>query len=167
MPNFFPVHTRLKIFFTFLLLGVIAGCMTPGQQLESSAVSQLHQGQTQKEVRQIFGKPVESSAVANGNTLDVFQVVFSRKTSNATGRIEIRSLHVLFNGQGRVEKFYSHIGLMNGYARLHGKWNAGRPFPAEKVNNIQRRLTTHDELIETFGPATIEGLDVQGNRGTK
>jgi hypothetical protein len=44
---------------------------------------------------------------------------------------------------------------------------AGHQFSADKLGNIQRRLTTHDELIESFGPAAVEGLDVEGNRGAR
>ena len=141
--------------------------MTPGQQLDSSAIGQLHQGQTQEEVRQIFGKPKEYTTGANGNKLDVFQVVFPRKMSDGVGKIEIRSVHVLYNAQGQVEKFYPYVGVMSGHVSHNRKWRAGRPFSAEKLNNIQRRLTTHDELIETFGTAAIEGLDIQGNRGAR
>ena len=141
--------------------------MTPGQQLDSSAIGQLHQGQTQEEVRQIFGKPKEYTTGANGNKLDVFQVVFSRKMSDGVGKIEIRSVHILYNAQGQVDKFFPHVGEMKGYIRRNQKWNAGHPFSTEKLNSVQRRLTTHDELIEMFGPAVIEGLDVQGNRGAR
>jgi hypothetical protein len=56
---------------------------------------------------------------------------------------------------------------MRGQIRRNQKWNAGRPFSAEKVNNIQRRLTTHDELFETFGTAAIEGLDIEGSRAAR
>jgi outer membrane protein assembly factor BamE (lipoprotein component of BamABCDE complex) len=157
-----------NIFCIFVFIGAVSGCMTPGQQLDTKAIQQLHEGQTQGEVRAIFGKPVESVSDGNGNALDVFQFTSPKSISEGRFRtIEFRSLHVLYNSEGRVKKFVPHVGELKGYIGRDNKWRAGRPFEPGKLNTIQRGLTTHDELIRLFGPATIEGVNVQGNAGAR
>src|SRR5216684_2514977 len=92
-----------------------SGCMTPGEKLESTTINELRKGQTEAEVRRLFGAPKRSDTSANGKTLDVFFVIFPKFTTAPSMRsrvrvLEVRSLHVLYDNQGRVDKFTYYVG---------------------------------------------------------
>ena len=149
----------------FSVLWLHAGCMSPNQQLDRTAVTQLQAGQTQEEVRRIFGTPKQSEVGSNGKRLDIFRVV-QRKISagtSATRVLEMRSLHVLYNPQGQVEDFSYYIGEATGSYRANKEWEAGRRLGPDEANRIKRGVTSRENLVQMFGPATVEGLNVYGN----
>jgi outer membrane protein assembly factor BamE (lipoprotein component of BamABCDE complex) len=77
--------------------------------------------------------------------------------------LEVRSLFVLYDTAGRVEKFTHHIGESKGFAVAGNEtWRSGKPLSMEKIRKIEQGTTTKDELIEMFGRPTIEGFDVYG-----
>lgn len=147
----------------------LPGCMTPGQGLNPTAIEQLRSGQTHEEVRKIFGTPKQSLTGSNGKQLDVFQVILPKHTGNAGAIriVEVRSLHVLYDNQGRVEKFVPYVGEVKGFVGLDNNWRSTVVLDAAKVNTIKRGMTSRGDLIQMFGPATIEGLDVMGNQGMR
>ena len=141
--------------------------MSPGQGLSPSAIEQLRSGQTQEEVRRIFGTPKQSFTGSNGKQLDVFRVFLPKgnRTVGAIRIVEVRSLHVLYDPQDRVEKFMPYVGGLTGFVGSDNNWRSSVALDTAKVNTINRGVTSRMELIEMFGPATIEGLDVMGNQG--
>ncbi len=158
------MQTIQKILTLLIPLCVLSGCMTPGQSLDTKSIQQLHEGQSQGEVHAIFGPPLESATGGNGNTLELFQFVSRKSTSGRIHRTAVfRTLHVLYNAQGRVEKYRFHVGELRGNVGRDGKWRMGHPFDPVKLSGIQRGLTTRDELTAWFGPAAVEGLSIDGN----
>ena len=153
-----------------MLIGLLClqpGCVSPTRELERSAVvAQLHEGQSQAEVRRLFGLPKRSEVSSAGRQLDRYGVLFPRpSTMRGVRVVEARSLHILYDAQGRVEKFTYYVGETKSTgSSLTGQWQAGQLPTMDKVNQIQRFVTTHDQLVQMFGPATVEGLDVNGNK---
>jgi outer membrane protein assembly factor BamE (lipoprotein component of BamABCDE complex) len=144
-----------------------SGCMTPGEKLESTAVNELRKGQTEAEVRHLFGAPKRSDTSANGKTLDVFFVIFPRFTTAPSIRsrvrvLEVRSLHVLYDNQGRVDKFTFYVGESKSLAGPGRDWRAGRWLDQNQVSNIKRGITSRSDLVAMLGPATVQGLNVYG-----
>ena len=158
--------------FLVALFCLPSGCMTPAEQLDQSFVSnQLREGQSQAEVRKVFGQPRRMDVGSTGKQLDVFLVSFPKpgQPTSLLGMglqvMEVRSLYVLYSNQGRVEKFTSYVGEIKGLGpRLDEPWQAGYPLATDKINQIQRHVTTREDLIKIFGPATTEGLDVHGDK---
>lgn len=155
----------LPIVFFVVTLLLPTGCMSPGQGLSPSAIEQLRSGQTHEEVRRVFGTPKQSFTGSNGKQLDVFRVFLPKgnRTVGAIRIVEVRSLHVLYDPQDRVEKFMPHVGELTGFVGLDNNWKSSVVLDAAKVSTIKRGVTSRMELIQSFGPATIEGLDVAGN----
>lgn len=144
---------------------ILCGCMSPARALDQNAVNHLLQeGQTQAQVRELFGQPTYSETGANGKKLDVFIVQFPGMTAvGKMASLEVRSLFIRYNAAGKVEKFAHYIGHAKGFAVAHGEmWRAGRPFSSETLHKIQVGETSADELIQMFGPPTIQGFDVYG-----
>jgi len=139
--------------------------MTAGEKLDSGVVGAVHKGQSKEEVRRLFGQPKRTESGSTGNTLDVFVVVLPHAGTHTGAKADIRSLHVLYNGEGLVEKSTYYVGESRAAGtRFTQQWQAGAPLSADKVEQIQRGKTTRDELVKMFGLATIEGLDVYGNK---
>jgi outer membrane protein assembly factor BamE (lipoprotein component of BamABCDE complex) len=158
----------VPIWAAFIVLTLVfSGCMTPSQQLDPDSIArQLQKGQTQDEVRRVFGQPTSSEAGSNGKRLDVYRTVFRRGAAEAPSRIlEVRSLNVLYDSQGRVEDFSYHTGQAKAVGNpTTQQWQAGRWLGPDQINKIQRGKTSREELIRLFGPATTEGLNVNGQR---
>ena len=144
------------------------GCMTADKQLDQVAVmDKLQKGQTQQEVRGRFGMPKQSQTGSNGKSLDIFRVNLPKITAqpgSKSGTVEVRSLHVLYNPQAQVEDFIYYSGEAAVSSRLNQKWEAGRWFGPDALNKIQRGVTSRENLIQMFGRATVEGLDINGNK---
>ena len=136
------------------------GCMNPGRILEPSAIAQVREGQTQAEVRAIFGNPKQTKIGSDGRKLDIFGKTFF-EGEGIVREIEVRSMHVLYGPDGTVEKFKSHVGKVKGRAGEH--WQIGRLLVEDEIQAIERGSTVRDELIQIFGPPTIEGIDLLGN----
>src|SRR5258708_35216206 len=95
-------------------LASLSGCRTAGQKLESQAINELQEGQARAEVRRLFGTPKRSEIGSNGKSLDVFNVDLPRISPGAGARsrvntIEVRSLHILYSAEGRVERYLYHV----------------------------------------------------------
>jgi outer membrane protein assembly factor BamE (lipoprotein component of BamABCDE complex) len=154
------------LFFSFLLLLFLPACMTMDQKLDEKAVQEhVRAGQPRQEVRNTFGLPKRSESGSNGKTLDVYWVVMPQPAGrrNIVRKEDVRTLHVLYNAQGCVEKFTYHVGQSTSFgSRLTQQWQAGNSLALNNVNQIQRGVTTRDQLLQMFGPATMEGLDVYG-----
>jgi len=148
-----------------LALFWVSGCMTMDQKLDEKAVQEhVRAGQPRQEVRNTFGLPKRSESGSNGKTLDVFWVVMPQPgRRNIVHKEHVRTLHVLYNAQGCVEKFTYHVGQTASFgSRLTQQWQAGNALALNNVNQIQRGVTTRDQLLQMFGPSTVEGLDVYG-----
>ncbi len=149
-----------------LLLFIQAGCMSPARKLDEAAVKQsIHNGQTLAEVRQLFGQPKRSSTGTAGRVLDVFCVLLAPPgRSTAWDSMDVRSLHVLYGADNRVEKFTYYVGKTRVYSSAFDQqWQVGTPLEEGKVSQIQRNVTTRAELLRMFGAATAEGLDAYGD----
>jgi hypothetical protein len=142
------------------LLILQTGCMTLAEELDKGAVnSQLHTGQTQEEVRKVLGRPENTEVSSNGKMLDVFLVVSLPMAYNLPS-LEVRSVYVLYDEKGRLEKFKWSMGRTRTAASsFNQEWRTGRFFTATDLSHIQRHVTTRDGLIQLFGPPTIEGID--------
>lgn len=163
MENRFQAAATLVENAAVIIFLCLAGCTTPSQQLESP--SELRIGQPQEEVRKIFGAPKRSETGSNGRTLDVF-VTLLPKMESSDSRLkvfEVRSMHVLYNEQGKVVNFSHYAGELKGFTKLNKEWQAGPWLAPEKVTAIQRGTTSRDALLRVFGPATIQGLNVYGD----
>lgn len=144
------------------LLCLQSGCMTAGEQLDRSAVSGLQKGQTQAEVRKVFGLPKRSETGADSKRLDVYQVSFIRKVRAPYRALAIRTLCVLYNDAERVENFVHHFGELPIRVTPLG-WEAGEEIDEARIRGIERERHSRNDLIYTFGPPAVEGLDRNGD----
>lgn len=152
----------LLIVIAVVLLGLQSGCMTAGEQLDRSAVSRLQKGQTQAEVRKVFGLPKRSDTGADNKRLDLYQVSFIRKVREPFRAVVVRTLCVLYNDAGRVEDFVHHFGELPIRSTPMG-WEAGEEFDEARIRGIERERHSRNDMIYTFGPPAVEGLDRNGN----
>lgn len=145
-----------------------SGCMSPEQGLDERAVKQrLHDGQTKEEVRRVFGTQTKHQAGPNGNELDAFVQTIKSPATDVGQPVtwEVRTLYVLYGKDGRVIDFSHYVGHISGVTVRYGDaWHVGRVLEMKKVNQIQRNITSRDDLIRLFGPATYEGLDLDDAR---
>jgi hypothetical protein len=153
----------ILLFVAFGLLSLQVGCMSPVQRLDKDAViASLHKGETQAEVRQLLGQPKRWEGGSNGKSLDVFITAFPAFGS-AVPKTEVRSVYVLYDASGHLERFTWYAGEPTDHAtRFNEQWRSGRPFTSEDLSRIERNVSSRDDLIRLFGPPTSEGLDVYG-----
>jgi len=121
------IKFRVSALFALSLLLIHVGCTTPAQKLEEPAVtSQLRKGQTQEDVRRLFGQPRRSEAGSTGKKLDVFIVVIPVSTMTPIRTTEVRSLHVLYDSHGQLEEYCYCVGESKGMGgRFSGQWQTG------------------------------------------
>lgn len=161
---------RIGLLLLVLLLVLLpqSGCMTSRQMLDQSVVTeQLHDGESRDEVRRVFGAPQKSEKGSNGEILDEYVLRFAPPGQNpGTWRtIEVRSLSVLYDGQRHVEKFAYHVGAIKTFIiGYNERWRTDLWVEPKAVNRIKRGATTKADLIELFGPPTVEGLNIRGQQ---
>ncbi len=146
----------------------LSGCMAAGQKLDSQAINKLEEGQTRAEVRQLFGTPKRSEIGSNGKSLDVFNVDLPRfspvaGTRSRVNTIEVRSLHVLYSAEGKVERYLYHVGEAKFRPGPGQQWQAGAWLDQNRLSNIKRGVSGCADVVAMFGPATVHGLNVYGN----
>lgn len=118
---------------------------------------------TSEEVRARVGTPEEVHRSPFGKILEMYseQDVIDQGSVLTAGKLELRSLHVLYDAEGRVEKVIFHEDI-SPMASGRG-WRAGRFISDEEVERIVKDATTREELYEYFGPPTVRGINVDGH----
>lgn len=142
--------------------------MTSRQMLDQSVVTErLHEGESRDEVRRDFGPPQRSEKGSNGEFLDDYVLRFAPPGQSA-GRwrtIEVRSLSVLYDGQRHVEKFTYHVGAIKAFIiGYNERWRTDLWVDPKALGKIKRGATTTADLIELFGPPTVERLNIRGEQ---
>ncbi len=155
MGKLFPVTILV------VLLCVLSGCITAGENLDRSAVATLQQGQTRDEVQKVFGSPKRTEINASGKRLDHYQVTFVRGTTAPLRAFVIRTLDVLYDDAGRAERFKHHVGELPIRITQMG-WEAGVELNEANIREIQREVHGRPQMEAMFGPPTIEGLAHNG-----
>lgn len=159
---------NLKSGLVFLVLAILpqSGCMTSSQMLEQPAVSErLHNGESRDDVRRDFGVPQKSEIGSNGKYLDVYvQRIREPQRPRRFGTFDMRSLTVLYDEHGKVEKFAYSAGVINASIGVHKEWQAGERLDLNQVKKIRPGATTREDLIQLLGRPTFEGLNVNGNQ---
>lgn len=150
------------------LLGLLVGCVTPGQRLEKTALDQLHEGQARAEVHRLFGKPESTERGANGKSLDEFWFAINRPRltfgfSTNDGCLIVRSLYVLYDAEARVERFKMHESQATYNEGVWGGVKLGQKVTDEQTKRLQKGTTRRAELVDWFGEPLFVGLDVEGN----
>src|SRR5258708_37132031 len=141
--------------------------MSAGQKLDASAFEDLRNGQMVAEVRQLFGTPKHTDTASSGESLDVFSVIFPKPTPGTSMRgnirvLEVRSLHVLYDAQGRVEKSVHYVGEAKTLSVPGADWRGGRSLGPGKEGSIKRGLTSRPALDAMFGTCAVQCLTVFG-----
>jgi hypothetical protein len=145
------------------LIGMLqSGCMTPGEQLDRSAIALLQTGQTQAEVRKVFGTPKRTELGPNGKRLDVFQVEFARRLPTPQRALVFRTLSVLYSNAGLIENHVYHVGELLVRETRMG-WEGGEELNEAQVRGIERERHSRNDLVFTFGAPTIETMDQNGD----
>ena len=142
-------------------LCLLSGCVTAGENLDRSAIAKLQQGQTRDEVRKVFGSPKQTEMSANGKRLDYYKVIFVRGAKPPLRAFVVRSLDVLYDDAGRVERFKHHVGELPIRETQMG-WEAGVELDEATIREIQREVHGRPHMQATFGPPIIEGLSRDG-----
>lgn len=170
-----PVRNRLELSRTlflhritirmsvgFLVVALLSGCMSPGRQLDRSAIQKLQRGQTQAYVQALFGDPKRTELGADGRRLDFYQIRYTRKLPEPHRAFIYRTLCVLYDGTNQVADFSYHVGELAVWETNMG-WEAGRKLDEAVIRGIQPEMHSHNDVMATLGPPTIEGLDQDGN----
>ena len=147
--------------FLLAILCLLSGCMTAGENLDRSAVAKLQQGQTRDEVRKVFGSPQREETGASGKSLDFYQVNFVRGNKAPLRAMIVRTLSVLYDEAGRVERFKNHVGELPIILTRMG-WEAGAELDEARVREIERETNSRFQLEAMFGPPTVEWLNCEG-----
>jgi outer membrane protein assembly factor BamE (lipoprotein component of BamABCDE complex) len=142
-------------------LCLLSGCVTPGENLDRSAVAKLQQGQTRDEVRKVFGPPQREEAGGSGKSLDFYQVNFVRGNNAPLRAMIVRTLSVLYDKAGRVERFKHHVGELPIILTRMG-WEAGAELDEARVREIERETNNRFQLEAMFGSPTVEWLNCEG-----
>lgn len=145
-----------------ILLLLQSGCMTAGEQLDRVATDKLQKGQPLIEVRKLLGTPKKTETGADGKRLDFYQVIMARRIPGPNRGLVVRSLCVLYDDKAHVEDFVRHVGELLIRQTPLG-WEAGEPLDAARIRGIQRETHSRQDMVFTFGPPTVEGLDRNGN----
>lgn len=163
----------MKLLFSFLAILLVAttGCVSPAKKLDSSLVSQIKEGiTTRQEVETLFGPPKETATGANQKTLAYYRFQQAYRNPGWVGAYEghlgsvgIRTLSVLYDNKGTVEKF-----LASQYntvvSRDENGISAGRVISEETFAKIIKGITSKGEVIQWLGPPTTEMLTLEGDQ---
>ena len=143
------------------LVLAIFGCATPARRLDATVVEQLHEGTaTQSDVERILGRPLGLETGANGKTVAVYE--FARLNEGFAGPREFkaRQFSVLYDSNFVMER-----KLLSASAtpyRAGWKNRLGRPMNRAEIVRTMRPQIPRTELIEKFGPPSIETLTIDG-----
>ncbi len=164
----FYLHNFSLHMFLLLLVGLLAGCASPGVFLEESAIDKIQPGMTRKEVVQIMGQPGKSHQGPDNTRLDNYRLMldqpnFSKRTSMA-GHMSLRSFQVLYDKDGKVayrEKFMSMIPY---WQQLDGTVRGGIRGGIEAIPKMERKTTHITEVTAKIGEPMLIDTDLDGVR---
>ena len=148
-----------------VLLLSLTGCMSPGKQLERSAVGQLHKGMPRAEVHKIFGKPVATESGPDDEFLEDYRMEFNlprfANSYTVQGTFTWRCLQVIYQGKEPVVvEFHHHEGHVP-YRQLgNGNLQTGMPNALARVGSLKQGETTLSDLVAWFGEPHIVELDL-------
>ena len=163
----FALQNALCQVLTLVVLGLVAGCESPGRSLAKSAVDQIQDGQTTRiQVDEIFGEPKQMTKSPAGKTLYYFERFYGPSESGSFGAAtpfadesDLLILTVLFDSSDVVEKhLFSHTKPDVSRRMLR----AGRKLGTEDLARIVPQKTTREELTSWFGPHWSEELTLSG-----
>jgi hypothetical protein len=130
--------------------------------LDPASIAHLAKGQDSGSVRRVLGDPHRIDKGANGKILEIYETDEGIVRANGRSRVlEMRTLHVLYDASGSLEKFAHHTNRMPAVAGT--KWRAGVFLSDDDLVRIVKDATTAAELVEYFGPPTGRGLNLNGD----
>jgi len=153
----------MKAYLFVLALGCwLAGCVTPAERLDVEVIQTIREGiSTRAEVEKLLDRPYSMVTGANGRTLAFYEFAdFSRSGFAGPRQLLTRRLSVLYNSDFVVERKL----LSASATAYHVGWRdrLGHPLDRSEVIQAMRPQVTRAELIERFGPPTVETLTIDG-----
>lgn len=153
----------MKAYVVIVALGLwLAGCATPAERLDVNVVQNIREGSsTRAEVEKLLDRPYSMVTGANGRTLAFYEFAVLGRTGFAGPRqLHTRRLSVLYDSAFVVERKL----LSDSATAYHVGWRdrLGQPLDRTEVIQAMRPQVTRAELIERFGPPTVETLTIDG-----
>jgi outer membrane protein assembly factor BamE (lipoprotein component of BamABCDE complex) len=157
------IGSRMKNWFLLLPLWVwLTGCATPARRLDTDVLQHVREGESSRaEVEKLLGRPLSLVTGPTGRTLAVYEFAnFGNQGFTGPRQLNSRRFSLLYDPNFVVEK-----KLLSASAtryRVGWKDRLGQPLDRAEIVRTMRPQVTRNELIEKFGPPTVESLTVDG-----
>jgi len=151
----------------FLLLPLLlAACSTPAKRLEPAVVAQIEPGMSRRaDVEKLLGRPRSLETAATGRTLAVYgfgQGQAPEKFEWGVTDVRLRFLSLLYDPQFVVEKKLLSENRTKYKVGFFSPDRLGQPIRREDIIEVIKPGITREEVIEKFGPPSIEVLTLDG-----
>jgi hypothetical protein len=152
-----------------LILVAVAGCVSSPARLDVAPVKAIQPGNTVAEVEKVFGPAPTKVSGANGKIVSRYIYREIQRSEDSSqyerhwrpGFLLIRTLSILYNSQGLVEKKL-HDESVTPIQRTHESVEAGPLLRPDEPASIRKGETTAAELIRRYGEPMMRTLDEQG-----
>jgi len=150
----------MRLILLLALSLLLAGCAS--SKITPSALSEIVPGQTTRgEIEKHFGRPRRTTSGSSQKTVaDYLEQLELLPSGSQEYMITLRSLSVLYDRNGVVEKFVHHESSKPVVRTVHGK-AVGSPVP--RANWIKKGETTANDVITLCGPPDFKTLTPGGD----
>jgi outer membrane protein assembly factor BamE (lipoprotein component of BamABCDE complex) len=159
---------------SLLFAAIFTGCIGPAQRLEPKVVQQVKEGWKRPDVEKLLGEP-RSTVVGNSGEKTVAHYGYTRRIDSVEfqllgamaknpGDILTRHLSLVYNRQNVVDKVLFHQSITP-FEVGFGRVSAGHTVSKETLDQVQKGVSTQDDVVKLLGEPTVRALDPEGDLG--